>query len=74
MRLSLLSAALFALLLAACATSPKAPTRNVPQTGTLRVHPGLLGKPVPPELQAQGSPATPPAEAGAEAPASQNSK
>ena len=38
-------------LLAACATPPAAP--KVSQTGPLKVHPGLLGLPVPPELQQQ---------------------
>lgn len=38
-------------LLAACATPPAAP--KVSQTGPLKVHPGLLGMPVPPELQQQ---------------------
>lgn len=46
-----LLAALLSAVLAACASAPEAPARNVPQSGTLKVHPGLLGQPVPPELQ-----------------------
>lgn len=38
-------------LLAGCATQKEVPFRKVAQDGNLRVHPGLLGQPVPPELQ-----------------------
>lgn len=41
-----------AVLLAACASKPPA-TPPMQQTGALKVHPGLLGMPVPPELQTQ---------------------
>ncbi|MGE5386301.1 MAG: OmpA family protein [Betaproteobacteria bacterium] len=40
-----------ALSLAACSTNPKLATPKMEQVGALKVHPGLLGKPVPPELQ-----------------------
>ncbi|MBL8442229.1 MAG: OmpA family protein, partial [Betaproteobacteria bacterium] len=43
-------ALLATLLLAACASTPE-PTRPIAQSGNLKVHPGLLGQPVPPELQ-----------------------
>lgn len=46
-----LLAALLSAVLAACASAPDAPAKDVPQSGTLKVHPGLLGQPVPPELQ-----------------------
>lgn len=47
-----LLALLLASLLSACATSDDpSRTRQVAQTGNLKVHPGLLGLPVPPELQ-----------------------
>ena len=51
MRTALLYPLLASALLAACATPPAAP--KVSQTGALKVHPGLLGLPVPPELQQQ---------------------
>ena len=45
---------LLASLLSACAaTSDPSATRQVAQSGTLKVHPGLLGQPVPAELQPQ---------------------
>lgn len=62
-----LLAALLSAVLAACASAPEAPAKNVPQSGALKVHPGLLGQPVPPELQPpQETPAngTKPAEPG----------
>lgn len=41
-------------LLAACATQGEIPpNKHISQTGALKVHPGLLGLPVPPELQDQ---------------------
>ncbi len=55
MRLSALLALLalpLSTLLAACATDKDAlANKNISQQGTLKVHPGLLGQPVPPELQ-----------------------
>lgn len=66
MRHTVSAAALLSLLLSACASAPM-PTKAVDQSGTLKVHPGLLGKSVPPELQPQDAPA--PA-----APAAQESK
>ena len=52
MRPSLLATALLTSLLAACATTQDAsPSKHVSQSGALKVHPGLLGLPVPPELQ-----------------------
>lgn len=48
------------LFLAACATAPEPKIKAPEQSGVLKVHPGLLGQAVPPELQAQ----TAPAEAG----------
>lgn len=52
-RLSLPLAALLSILLMACASSAKAPAkpRIASQVGNLKAHPGLLGQPVPPELQ-----------------------
>ena len=55
MRQSLPLAALLSTLLAACASTPPA-TTPISQKGTLKLHPGLLGQPVPPELQ-QNEPA-----------------
>lgn len=53
MRLSALVALLLSTLLAACASDKDAlANKNISQQGTLKVHPGLLGQPVPPELQA----------------------
>lgn len=41
-------------LLTACATQGEIPpSKHISQTGALKVHPGLLGLPVPPELQDQ---------------------
>ncbi|HJW23395.1 MAG TPA: hypothetical protein VJ576_00740 [Rhodocyclaceae bacterium] len=56
MRHSFPIAALLSLLLAACASAPNAPTKAVDQSGALKVHPGLLGQPVPPELQPADAP------------------
>lgn len=51
MRPSLLLPVALTTLLAACASTPDAsPSKHVTQSGALRVHPGLLGMPVPPEL------------------------
>ena len=58
MRLSALLALLLSTLLAACATDKDAlANKNISQQGTLKVHPGLLGQPVPPELQPGARPA-----------------
>lgn len=43
-------AAFVSVLLAACSSAPPA-TTPLAQSGPLKVHPGLLGQPVPPELQ-----------------------
>ena len=57
-RLSALLALLLSTLLAACATDKDAlANKNISQQGTLKVHPGLLGQPVPPELQPDARPA-----------------
>ena len=42
---------LLAVLLTACASKPQTEVQGLQQTGALKVHPGLLGLPVPPELQ-----------------------
>lgn len=68
MRLTLPTAALLSLLLAACSSAPKA-TTPISQKGTLKVHPGLLGQPVPPELQTGDAAATAKATASDAAPA-----
>lgn len=60
MRIIFPIAALSALLLSACASSPEVQGKAVAQSGTLKVHPGLLGLPVPPELQNQDAPAASP--------------
>lgn len=39
------------LLVAACSSNPQATATAVDQSGVLKVHPGLLGKPVPAELR-----------------------
>ena len=58
MRLSALLALLLSTLLAACATDKDAlANKNISQQGALKVHPGLLGQPVPPELQPDARPA-----------------
>ena len=52
MRATLIALILFPALLAGCATSAnKLNHKNIAQSGALKVHPGLLGQPVPPELQ-----------------------
>jgi len=52
MRASLPATLLLSALLAACASTKDAPVnKNISQSGPLKVHPGLLGQPVPPELQ-----------------------
>ena len=58
MRSSALVALLLSTLLAACASDKDAlANKNISQQGPLKVHPGLLGQPVPPELQPNPSPA-----------------
>lgn len=50
-----LPAILLSSLLAACATTNDAsPSKHVSQSGALKIHPGLLGQPVPAELQEAG--------------------
>ena len=52
MRASLPLSFLLVALLSACASQKDIPpSKHISQTGALRVHPGLLGQPVPPELQ-----------------------
>ena len=51
MRASLPATLLLSALLAACSTKGDIPpSKHIAQGGALRVHPGLLGKPAPPEL------------------------
>lgn len=66
--------AVFALSLGACSwlpkKSPETPTSSpVVQRGPLKVHPGLLGQPVPPELQVKEEPKLAAAEAAPATPA-----
>lgn len=73
MRALLPATLLLSALLAACSTKGDIPpSKHISQSGPLRVHPGLLGKPVPAELQAESAalaaPAAPAATAGSEAP------
>lgn len=57
---------LLSALLAACSTPGDIPpSKHIAQSGTLRVHPGLLGKPVPAELQGEASEASRPLAAAA---------
>lgn len=60
MRASLPVTLLLSSLLAACAAMKEdlPPSKHISQSGPLKVHPGLLGQPVPPELQAEPRPAT----------------
>jgi peptidoglycan-associated lipoprotein len=52
MRSNITLAILLSSLLAACATTNEGPpNKHISQSGNLKVHPGLLGQPVPPELQ-----------------------
>ena len=54
---------LFSALLAACASDKDALTaKDIPQSGTLKVHPGLLGAPVAPQAPAKTDPVSAPAE------------
>jgi len=69
MRASLPVTLLLTTLLAACATKGDIPpSKHISQSGQLKVHPGLLGQPLPAELQAAARPATPAAATTAEAP------
>ena len=64
MRVSATLALLLSALLAACASDKDAlANKNISQQGTLKVHPGLLGQPVPPELQPGARPAVAPSAA-----------
>lgn len=52
MRATLTATLLLSALLAACASNKDAPAnKHISQSGPLRVHPGLLGQPVPGETQ-----------------------
>lgn len=66
MRAPLLVTLLLSSLLAACTTP--APSKHIAQSGALKVHPGLLGQPVPPELQSEARPVAAVAAAPTEAP------
>lgn len=60
MRASLPVTLLLSCLLTACAAMKEdlPPSKHISQSGPLKVHPGLLGQPVPAELQAEPQPAT----------------
>ena len=54
---------MFSALLAACASDKDALTsKDIPQSGTLKVHPGLLGVPAAPQAPAKADSAVAPAE------------
>jgi hypothetical protein len=54
---------MFSALLAACASDKDALTsKDIPQSGTLKVHPGLLGAPVAPQAPAKADSVVAPAE------------
>jgi peptidoglycan-associated lipoprotein len=58
MRATLTATILISALLAGCASTNDGPAnKNISQTGALKVHPGLLGQPVPAELQQDMRPA-----------------
>ena len=58
MRVSFPLALLIATLLAACASDKEAlASKHLSQQGVLKVHPGLLGAPMPPEMQPNARPA-----------------
>lgn len=65
MRLLLPAALLLPFLLGACASRDNLPpSKHISQSGSLKVHPGLRGQPVPTELQEPSPPqAKPPAAA-----------
>ena len=59
MRVPLLATSLLFTLLAACSTKGEIPpSKHISQGGPLKIHPGLIGQPVPAELR-QETPATP---------------
>ena len=61
MRATLLLTALLSILLSACASKGEPPlNKHISQSGPLKVHPGLLGQPVPPELQQDQAEQAPP--------------
>lgn len=62
MRASLPATLLLSCLLAACAAMKEdlPPSKHISQSGPLKVHPGLLGQPVPGELQNETQPAAAP--------------
>lgn len=63
MRISLPVALLISALLAACASDKDALTaKDIPQSGALKVHPGLLGAPVAPQAPAKTDAVSAPAE------------
>lgn len=74
MRASLPVTLLLSVMLAACASTKDAPVgKPLPQNGPLKVHPGLLGQPLPTERTAPPAPDTPTApDAPAAGPNSQN--
>lgn len=54
---------MFSALLAACASDKDALTsKDIPQSGTLKVHPGLLGAPAAPQAPTKKDPSVAPAE------------
>jgi hypothetical protein len=58
MRASYPLALLIATLLSACASDKDAlASKHLAQQGALKVHPGLLGEPAPPEMQPNAQPA-----------------
>lgn len=63
MRILLPAALLLSALLAACASDKDALTaKDIPQSGPLKVHPGLLGVPVAPQAPAKADSVSAPAE------------
>ncbi|UCV15655.1 OmpA family protein [Quatrionicoccus australiensis] len=69
MRATLPATLLLSALLTACASTSDIPvSKHISQSGALRVHPGLLGQPVPAELQGEGAPASAVAKATDDAP------
>ena len=62
MRASLTVPLLLVSLLSACTTTVVQPASQISQSGSLKVHPGLLGQPVPPELQTPTSQVVKPVE------------
>lgn len=56
MRIPYIAPLLISLLLAACSTKGDIPvSKHIAQSGPLKVHPGLLGQPVPAELQVEAA-------------------